>query len=678
MKIAIVGSGIAGLTAAHVLGPHHTVTLFEAADRLGGHSNTVSVDDPDVGPLGVDTGFIVHNDRNYPNLQKLFADLGVKTVDTEMSFGVSDETSGVSYRATSLNTLFADRRNIFRPQIYRMVIDIARFHRNGRAFLVDGDEETSLAEFLDSGSYSDDFINLHLIPMGASVWSADPATFAEFPAQTLLRFLDNHGLLSVRNRPQWKALVGGSRSYVDLIADRFPGTIALNSPVTSVLRTPQGAIVRTRETTHNFDAIVLACHSDQALALLADPTPAEKEILGAIRYQPNSAKLHNDSSVLPDRRLAWSAWNYHRRAEGKDAGAPVLTYNMTELMKLNVATPYLVSLNDDRVDPASILYQTTYSHPIFDGPAIAAQKRVQEISGINNTHFAGAYWKYGFHEDGMASGLRVCRELGVEWPATSEQSMKPGPAALCEGTVWHRRSRPAVNEFTYPVSQVWIDPDRPQELTSRHPLWSSSRFAPARFRKRDYGPATEGSIGQHVRDAVTPLLGYEPTGPIRMLTQIRRWGWLFNPITMFVVWDNAGTEPVAAVAEVTNTPWKERTHYPLLLERTEPGVWSTSFDKSLHVSPFLGQDYFYKLRILDQDPELELHIDVCSPGIDEPIVQTAVRVTRTEPTPSALTRSLFRHGLSTRRVSLGIHSQALRLSLKRVPFVPHPKRHSPT
>ncbi|NNF55410.1 MAG: DUF1365 family protein [Acidimicrobiales bacterium] len=678
MKIAIVGSGIAGLTAAHVLGPHHTVTLFEAADRIGGHSNTVTVNDPDVGPLGIDTGFIVHNDRNYPKLQRLFADLGVRTVDTEMSFGVSDEASGVSYRATSLNTLFADRRNIFRPQVYRMVVDIARFYRNGRAFLLEGDNKTSLAEFLRSGSYSEEFVNLHLIPMGASVWSADPASFAEFPARTLLRFLDNHGLLSVRNRPQWKALVGGSRSYVDLIVDRFPGTIKTNSPVTSIARDPQGVTVRTDRTTDHFDAVVLACHSDQALTLLADPTPAEKEILGSIRYQPNSATLHTDPSVMPDRRLAWSAWNYYRRKDGKDAGAPVLTYDMTELMKLDVPTRYFVSLNDDRVDPSTVLYQTTYTHPIFDGPAIAAQERVTEISGVNNTHFAGAYWKYGFHEDGMVSGLRACGELGIAWPATGQPSMEPGPAALCEGTVWHRRSRPAVNEFTYQVSQVWIDPERPEALTSRHPLWSSTRFAPARFRRKDYGPGTEGSIGQYVRNAVAPLLGHQPTGPIRMLTQIRRWGWLFNPITMYVVWDAAGTEPVAAVAEVTNTPWKERTHYPLLLERQETGVWSATFDKSLHVSPFLGQDYFYNLRIIDRAPELELHIDVCSPDTDEPIVQTAVRVTRTEPTPGALTRSLFRHALSTRRVSFGIHSQALRLGLKRVPFVPHPKRHSPT
>ncbi len=416
MKIAVVGSGIAGLTCAHVLGPHREVTLFEASDRLGGHSNTVTIEDPEVGPLGVDTGFIVHNDRNYPNLQRLFADLGVETIDTEMSFGVTDEESGLSYRATNANTLLADRRNLLRPAMYRMIVDILRFYRKGKAFLESGDDHTSLKTFLADGKYSDAFINFHLIPMGASVWSADPATFDQFPARTLLRFLDNHGLLSIRNRPQWKALVGGSRAYVDRLADRFPGQTRLETPVRSVHRTAEGVNIATESGTHQFDAVILACHSDQALAILSDATVEEKEILGAIRYQSNTATLHTDTSVMPEKKLAWSAWNYHRRAEGADEGAAVLTYDMTELMRLPVSQPYLVSLNEERVDPELVLYQTSYSHPIFDGPAIAAQRRVQEISGKNNTHFAGAYWRFGFHEDGMVSGLRVCDELGVSWP----------------------------------------------------------------------------------------------------------------------------------------------------------------------------------------------------------------------------------------------------------------------
>ncbi len=420
MKIAIVGSGISGLTCAHVLGPHHEVSLFEADDRVGGHSNTVNVHDPVVGDLGVDTGFIVHNDRNYPNLTRLFAELGVETVDTEMSFGVADEESGLAYRATNLNTLLADRRNLIRPQLYRMLFDIARFYRSGRRFLASGDETTSLGDFLSHGRYSRAFIDLHLIPMGASIWSADPAAFDEFPARSLLSFLHNHGLLSVGDRPQWKAIVGGSVQYVDRVLDRFDGTVHTRTPVLGIRRRVEGVDIRTASTTASFDAVVVACHSDQALHMLTDPSSAEKEILGAIRYQANTAILHTDTAVLPPQKLAHSAWNYFRRADGSDAGAAVLTYDMTDLMRLPVSQQYLVSLNDHRIDPSKILYETTYSHPVFDGPAIAAQRRVGEISGTNRTHFAGAYWSFGFHEDGMASGLRACAELGSPWKSDSE------------------------------------------------------------------------------------------------------------------------------------------------------------------------------------------------------------------------------------------------------------------
>lgn len=419
MKIAVVGSGISGLTCAHVLGPAHQVTLFEADARVGGHSNTVTVADPVVGEIGVDTGFIVHNDRNYPNLARLFSELGVETVDTEMSFGVADQDSGFSYRATNLNTLLADRRNLVRPQLYRMLFDIARFYRRGRRFLASGDSTTSLSEFLSQGRYSRSFIDLHLIPMGASIWSADPAAFDEFPARSLLTFLDNHGLLGVGDRPQWKAIVGGSRQYVNAILERFEGTVRTNTPVLGIRRNAECVEVSTASSTEQFDAVVITCHSDQALHMLTDPSPAEKEILGDIRYQPNSAVLHTDVSVLPPNELAHSAWNYYRRAGGADAGAAVLTYDMTELMRLPVSQQYLVSLNDDRVDPGQVLYETSYSHPVFDGPAIAAQQRVHEISGTNRTHFAGAYWSFGFHEDGMVSGLRACAELGSPWQLES-------------------------------------------------------------------------------------------------------------------------------------------------------------------------------------------------------------------------------------------------------------------
>lgn len=429
MRVAIVGSGIAGLSCAHVLGPHHDVTVFEAADRLGGHANTVTVDDPVAGTLSVDTGFIVHNDRNYPNLCRLFAELGVPVQDTEMSFGVTDrDLDGrgelFTYRATNLHTLFADRRNLIRPTMWRMLADTVRFYRAANRFVEahDADPESSddpidLGEFLAAGGYSDAFVDLHLIPMGASVWSADPTTFDEFPALSLFRFLRNHGLLSFRNRPQWRTIVGGSRVYVDAIAERFGGTVHLRTPVLGIARHPDTVEVRTDAGVERFDRVVLACHSNQALDMLDDATVAEKEVLGAIGYQPNVATLHTDTAVLSPNRAAWAAWNYEcPRTELDPDGRATLTYDMTALQRLDGARRYLVSLNSDhRIDPDQVLASFSYAHPVFDGDAIAAQRRFTDIDGVDRTHFCGAYWGYGFHEDGIASALRVCDRLGVTW-----------------------------------------------------------------------------------------------------------------------------------------------------------------------------------------------------------------------------------------------------------------------
>jgi len=432
MRIAVVGSGIAGLSCAHVLGPVHDVTLFEADERLGGHSNTVTVEDPAAGPLSVDTGFIVHNDRNYPNLTRLLTALSVPVQDTEMSFGVTDRNFGAdqtlfTYRATNLRTLFADPRNLTRPTMWRMLADIIRFYRAANQLLethdanpdprLDSNDGTSLADFLREGRYSPAFIQLHLVPMGASGWSADPATFGSFPAISLFRFLRQHGLLGVRDRPQWRTIVGGSRAYVDAIVERFPGTTRTGTPVLGITREPKMATVRTANRWQRFDRVILACHSDQALRLLDDATIGEKEILGAIAYQPNQATLHTDTSVLSPRRKAWAAWNYECPHPDRDPQrVATLTYDLTVLQRLPGAQRYLVSLNsDDRIDPARVIRSFTYAHPVFDGPAIAAQRRFDEIDGVIGTHFCGAYWGYGFHEDGITSALRVCERLGVTW-----------------------------------------------------------------------------------------------------------------------------------------------------------------------------------------------------------------------------------------------------------------------
>ncbi len=427
MRIAVIGSGIAGLTCAHVLGRDHEVVLYEADERLGGHANTVDVEDPTAGTLAVDTGFIVHNDRNYPHLTRLFDQLNVPVQDTEMSFGVIDRdpassTAGFAYRASNLNTLFADRSNLLKPTMWKMLFDIGRFYRNARRFLADPDPSLSLADFLAEGGYSREFTDLHLLPMGAAVWSADPLTFDQFPAASLLRFLSNHGLLGVGDRPQWRTIVGGSRVYVTELARQFEGNggeVRLGMPVRSIRRSSEGPTtveVVTSGGREHYDHVIVAAHSDQALAMVADASVAEKEVLGAIRYQPNRATLHTDESLLPPHRKAWAAWNYERR--GAAPGAATLTYDMTDLQHLPGERRYLVSLNsDDAIDPDAVLASFNYAHPVFDAEAIAAQARFDEVNGStleqsSGISFCGAYWGYGFHEDGIASAVRVCAMLG--------------------------------------------------------------------------------------------------------------------------------------------------------------------------------------------------------------------------------------------------------------------------
>ncbi len=418
-RIAVVGSGISGLACAHVLGPRHDVVLYEAAPRLGGHANTVDVDDPVAGRVAVDTGFIVHNDRNYPSLVRLLDELGVATIDTEMSFAVTDRdpaspTHGFTYRATSPNTLFADRRNLLRPAMWRMLRDIARFYRSANRFLDQPDTSITLDGFLAARGYSREFLELHLMPMGAAVWSADPGSFGDYPAQALLTFLANHGLLGIADRPQWRTIEGGSRRYVDALASRFPGTIRLASPVTSVERHDRGVTVRTATDVQQFDRVVLAVHSDQALQMLHDASPVERKLLGGVRYQPNRATLHTDTGLLSPNRRAWAAWNYDRRSG--DQQLATLTYDMTALQHLPGSRRYLVSLNcDEAIQPDAVIASFDYDHPVFDLAAIDTQSRFDEIDGIDGVHFCGAWWGHGFHEDGISSALRVCERIGVRW-----------------------------------------------------------------------------------------------------------------------------------------------------------------------------------------------------------------------------------------------------------------------
>lgn len=415
-RIAIIGSGISGLVCAHLLHRRHDITVFEANDYVGGHTNTVRVE-LDGETHDVDTGFIVHNDRNYPNFVKLMKELGVATQPSEMSFSVSDPRTGLEYRGTNLNTIFAQRRNLVRPSFLRMLADIVRFNRAARGLLEPGAsaDTGSLDDFLADGGYSTAFIDQFVVPLGASIWSADPETFTQFPATAYARFMDNHGLLNLRGMPEWRTVAGGSQRYVDAITASFSDRIRLRAPVEKVVRPTGGGVeVFSAHGPESFDQVILATHSDQALRLLADPSPAEREILGAIRYQPNVATLHTDDRFLPRSVRARASWNYHLGSG--DGRAAALTYWMNRLQSIESRQQLLVTLNrHDEIEPTRVLGRYEYAHPVFDAPAMAAQRRRPEIQGAHDTFFAGAYWEYGFHEDGVRSALDVCRHLGVTW-----------------------------------------------------------------------------------------------------------------------------------------------------------------------------------------------------------------------------------------------------------------------
>ncbi len=415
MKLAIVGTGIAGMTAAHLLHQDHDLTIFEAGAYIGGHTNTVEVEQQGRS-YAVDTGFIVFNDWTYPNFIALLDRLGVASQPSDMSFSVRCVQTGLEYNGTSLNSLFAQRRNLLRPSFYRMIRDILRFNRDSLELLNEPGPGPSLGTYLEQNRYSLPFIRNYIVPMGGAIWSAGHATMWEFPARYLVQFFKNHGMLSVDARPTWRVVTGGSQRYVERLVRPFRDRIRLQSPVESISRYPDRVEVRGRYQrgayqTERFDGVVLACHSDQALALLADPSPLEKEILGAIRYQPNEAVLHTDRSLLPKRRLAWAAWNYHLLPTRPDRA--LVTYHMNQLQGLAAPCEFCVTLNHtDAINPATILKRMTYHHPLYTPEAIAAQQRHGEINGSTRTYYCGAYWGFGFHEDGVKSAMAACRALG--------------------------------------------------------------------------------------------------------------------------------------------------------------------------------------------------------------------------------------------------------------------------
>lgn len=410
MKIGIVGTGISGLVVAHLLGRDHELTLFEADARIGGHTHTVRVDDPS-GSVWVDTGFIVLNDWTYPNFIRLLRNLGVRTRPTRMHFSVRDEERDLEYSVAGLDGIFAQRRNLLSLRHHRLFRRILSFGAEARRFLASG-RELTLGELAAEAAWDEDFLRLFIVPMGAAIWSAERNRLLDFPARTVLRFYDHHGMLNLYDQPDWRVIEGGSRSYVEPLIAPFKERIQLESPVERVRRDESGVTVTSRGAEHRFDELVLACHSDQALRILGeDASEREREILGAIGYQRNEAVLHTDRSLMPRRRRAWAAWNYH--VVDKDGPVPV-TYAMNLLQHLKSTEQYFVTLNrTEHIDPSRVLRRIEYHHPILDQAAVRAQARYDEIGGVQRTHFAGAYWFDGFHEDGVESALRVARRFGA-------------------------------------------------------------------------------------------------------------------------------------------------------------------------------------------------------------------------------------------------------------------------
>ena len=627
-RVAVVGSGVAGLTAAYVLAKQATVTLFEADDRLGGHADTHQV-----GDLAIDTGFIVHNERTYPVLLRLFAELGIATQDSEMSMSVRDEASGLEYAgALGLSGLFPRWRSVTDPAYLRMLVEVPRFHRRAAAVLADEGDDETFAAFLERGRFSAYFRRHFAEPLVAAVWSCDPEVALEYPARYLFRFLQHHGMLAIFGSPQWRTVTGGSREYVRRVAATIPD-VRTGTKVTSVLETPDGVVVTDgngRATT--FDAVVIATHPDQALSMLAAPTPLQREVLGAIAYSPNTAHLHTDTSLLPRAERARASWNFLRPRESQ--GAVTVTYDLTRLMRLPTRERYLVTLGGtDRIDPATILDTMEYAHPLYTPASVAAQRRLPEIDS-DRIAFAGAYHGWGFHEDGARSGLAAAHRLrgedgkplvsggpgfetassvgllnhregfetassvgllnqreGFETASSVGLLNQRGRPGLYATTIRHTRRRPFRRTFTHRNHTWLVDLD---DLPDHGLL--------GRFEARDHLGDPDSTIRQNVERFLAghglDLRG----GRVLMAANARAFGYCFNPISVFWCFDDRGEE-VATVVEVHNT-YGDRHAY--LVHPDDQGRART--EKQMYVSPFHGADGHYELGVPVPDERLRIAV----------------------------------------------------------------------
>jgi predicted NAD/FAD-binding protein len=595
-RVAVVGSGVAGLTAAWIASRTAHVTLYEADDRLGGHADTHRVPTAD-GELAIDTGFIVHNRRTYPTLLRLFTELGIETQPSEMSLSVSDAGTGVEYAgALGARGLFPTRAMLASGEHWRMLLEVPRFHRRARALLSapDGPDRT-LGEFLREGGFSAGFVRHFMEPLVAAVWSCEPARALDHPARYLFTFLEHHGMLGVLGSPQWRTVTGGSATYVAAVAAGLHD-VRLETKVTSVRELDDRVEVTDGSgATTSFDAVVVATHPAQALGMLEAPSDLQREVLSALPYTRNLALLHTDTSLLPAARHARASWNFHRPASDP-AGTLTVTYDLTRLQRLPTETHYLVTLGgEDLVDPATVIDRMEYEHPLHTPASVAAARRLPEIS-TDRIAFAGAYHGWGFHEDGARSGLAAATHLGLPWTRTTPAIPRPG---RFETTIRHTRRTPFTRSFEHSSTLWLVDLD---DLPDHGVL--------ARFEARDHLGSPDRTLRHNVEaflaDHGVSLGDGDRPGTILMAAQPRSLGYAFNPISVFWCFDDAGRQ-AAVVVEVHNT-YGDRHAY--LVHPDEQGRARTG--KAMYVSPFHGVDGTYDLAV--PVPTDRLHVAVTLRG----------------------------------------------------------------
>jgi predicted NAD/FAD-binding protein/DUF1365 family protein len=645
-RIAVIGSGVAGLTAAHVAAHTADVTLYEADSRLGGHADTHEVDG-----LAIDTGFIVHNERTYPTLLRLFAEVGVETQPSEMSMSVRDESAGLEYAgALGLRGLFPTTRNLRSHTYLRMLGEVPRFHRRARALLEESSHtgDTTLREFLADGDFSAYFCRQFMEPLVAAVWSCDPAVALDYPARYLFEFLSHHGMLSVTGSPQWRTVVGGSREYVARVAAGL-SDVRVGTKVTSVLETTDGVRVTDGNgRTTTYDGVVVATHPDQALAMLDEPTPAQRRALAAMPYSDNVAVLHTDSSVLPKAEHARASWNFLRpRTGGAERAAVTVTYDLTRLQRLPTDTHYLVTLGgEDLVDPGRVIARMEYAHPIYTPESVAAQRSLPEAN-TTRLAFAGAYHGWGFHEDGARSGVAAAAHLGLPWAAPALPAL-PAPG-MYESRIRHTRRKPFTQSFEHHAQTWLVDLDRLPD----HGLLGT-------FEARDHVGSPDRTLRQNV-DALLAEHGIDLTdGRVLMAANARAFGYCFNPISVFWCFDRT-RELAGVVVEVHNT-YGGRHAY--LVHPDEHG--RARVDKRLYVSPFHGTDGWYDVHVPVPGDDLLVAVNLHTDDGATFSASLAGRRTATSPrraAPAAL------------RGSALIRAHGVALWLRRLPVRSRPAGH---